>query len=269
MRKELVFSILALMVLGSCVSQSTYDLKARETESLAERASDLEAQIKGLTSDREALKAEYDLLKKEYDALLAAKDVSVKERDALQLEKDTLQRSHAALQARVSELTAKAEKAEQLEKATQTYQDLTKKLEKEIQEGQVQITEMKNRLTMTMVDKILFPSGKTEISKAGQQVLDKVVSILKEVKDKRIQVEGHTDNVPIVSDLKNRYPTNWELSTARATEVVRYLQEHGKLDPQLLSATGYGEFQPVASNDTDEGRHKNRRIEIVLLPLLK
>jgi chemotaxis protein MotB len=75
--------------------------------------------------------------------------------------------------------------------------------------------------------------------------------------------------VKIVSDLKNRFPTNWELSTARATEVVRYLQEHGGLNPNLLSATGYGEYQPVAPNDTDEGRHKNRRIEIVLLPLLK
>jgi chemotaxis protein MotB len=128
---------------------------------------------------------------------------------------------------------------------------------------------MKNRLTMTMVDKIIFPSGSAEISKAGKKVLDKVVSILKDIKDKRIQVEGHTDNVRIVSELKNRYPTNWELSTARATEVVRYLQEHGGLDPSLLSATGYGEHKPVASNDTEEGRHKNRRIEIVLLPLLK
>jgi len=128
---------------------------------------------------------------------------------------------------------------------------------------------MKNRLTMTMVDKIIFPSGSTVISKEGKAVLDKVISILKDVKDKRIQVEGHTDNVKIVSDLKKRYPTNWELSTARATEVVRYLQETGGINPTLLSATGYGEYQPVAPNDTDEGKHKNRRIEIVLLPPLK
>jgi chemotaxis protein MotB len=84
---------------------------------------------------------------------------------------------------------------------------------------------------MTMVDKIIFPSGSVEISKEGKKVLDKVVSILKDVKDKRIQVEGHTDNVQIVSDLKKRFPTNWELSTARATEVVRYLQETGGINP--------------------------------------
>ncbi|HTP05627.1 MAG TPA: OmpA family protein, partial [Nitrospirota bacterium] len=160
-------------------------------------------------------------------------------------------------------------KAERLEKATQTYEDLTSKLEKEIREGQVQIKEMKDRLTMTMVDKILFPSGSAEISKDGKKVLDKVVAILKEVKDKRIQIEGHTDNAKIVGSLKKKFPTNWELSTARATEVARYLQETGGIDAKLLSATGYSEYQPVAPNDTEEGKHKNRRIEIVLLPLLQ
>lgn len=204
----------------------------------------------------------YDLKAKEADALTAQKSSLEEQVNKLTADVD-------ALQAKVKELSPKAQKAEQLEKATQTYQDLQKKLEKEIQEGKVQITEMKNRLTMTMVDKIIFPSGSAEISKGGKEVLDKVVTILKEVKDKRIQVEGHTDNVPIVSVLKKRFPTNWELSTARATEVVRYVQETGGLDPKLLSATGYSEYQPVASNDTDEGKHKNRRIEIVLLPLVK
>jgi chemotaxis protein MotB len=183
-------------------------------------------------------------------------------------ENDALTKDRDSLQGRVNELNAKAEKAEQLEKATQTYQDLQKKLEKEIQEGQIQLTEMKNRLTMTMVDKILFASGSADVRKEGKKVLDKVITILKDIKDKRIQVEGHTDNVRIYSAIKTKYPTNWELSTARATQVVRYLQEEGGLDAKLLSATGYSEYQPVASNDTDEGKAKNRRIEIVLLPLL-
>jgi len=234
MKKGFFLSLFALLLVSGCVSAGKYDLKAKEVDSLAAQKSSLEEQVKKLTDDTEALKKEKD-----------------------------------ALQAKVNELSPKAQKEEQLEKATQTYQDLTKKLEKEIQQGQIQITEMKNRLTMTMVDKIIFPSGSAEISKKGKEVLDKVVTILKEVKDKRIQVEGHTDNVPIVSDLKKRFPTNWELSTARATEVARYLQETGGLDPKLLSATGYSEYQPVASNDTDEGKHKNRRIEIVLLPLVK
>jgi chemotaxis protein MotB len=248
MKKVIVFPVFVLLLLSGCVSQSTYDLKAREVQTLASQSDDLQAQVKTLTSDVE-------VLKKDREALVKEKDAALKERDDLS--------------AKNSALSLKAEKAEQLEKTTQTYQDLQKKLEKEISEGKVQLTEMKNRLTMTMVDKIIFPSGSVEISKEGKAVLDKVVSILKDVKDKRIQVEGHTDNVQIVSDLKKRFPTNWELSTARATEVVRYLQETGGINPNVLSATGYGEYQPVAPNDTDEGKHKNRRIEIVLLPPLK
>ena len=248
MKKVFVFPAFILLLLTGCVSQSTYDLKAKEFQTLASKNDDLEAQIKTLTGDVEVLKKDRESLVKEKDAVL-------KERDELL--------------AKNNELSRKAEKAEQLEKATQTYQDLQKKLEKEIREGQVQLKEMKDRLTMTMVDKILFPSGSSKISKEGKAVLDKVVSILKDVKDKRIQVEGHTDNVKIASDLKKHFATNWELSTARATEVVRYLQEAGGINPGLLSATGYGEYEPVAPNDTDEGRHKNRRIEIVLLPPLK
>jgi len=252
MKKAFVFPVVALLLLSGCVSQKTFDTKAQESEMNASRASDLEAQTKKLN-------AELDALKKEKAALQ-------EEKTAVEQEKENVQKD---LQSKVKVLSVKAEKAEQLEKATQTYQNLQKKLEKEIQDGQVQLKEMKDRLTMTMVDKIIFPSGSTTISKEGKLVLDKVVSILKDVKDKRIQVEGHTDNVKITSELKQRFPTNWELSTARATEVVRYLQEHGSIDPSILAATGYGENQPVAPNDTDEGKHKNRRIEIVLLPLLK
>lgn len=241
MIKHLVFPLVALLLVVGCVSQGTYNSKAKETETLAAQNDNLQAQVKGLTADVASLKKEQELTRMEKEAL----------------------------QAKVDELSQKAEKAEKLEKATQTYQDLAKKLEKEIQEGQVQITEMKNRLTMTMLDKIIFPSGSADISRDGKKVLDKVISILKDIKDKRIQIEGHTDNVPIVSALKKRFPTNWELSTGRATEVVRYLQENGGIDPHLLSATGYAEYMPVAPNDTEEGKHKNRRIEIVLLPLLK
>jgi len=237
MKKGMIFPLFILLFSFGCaktVPFEQYDAKAKEVETLTAQSSNLQAQVKKLSGEVEALKKEKEML-----------------------------------QSNIKDLSQQAQKAEQLEKATQTYQDLTKKLEKEIQEGKVEITEMKNRLTMTMVDKIIFPSGSADISKEGKVVLDKVVSILKDVKDKRIQIEGHTDNVRIVSALKKRFPTNWELSTARATEVVRYLQEKGGIDPVLLSAMGHSEYQPVASNDTEEGKHKNRRIEIVLLPLLK
>jgi len=255
MKKIHVFPFVVFLLLTGCVSQATFDMKAKEADTLVALSDNLQSQVKNLTAEMDALKKQQEVIQKERDALQTEKAAAEKERDILR--------------EKAGDLSQKAEKAERLERATQTYQDLQKKLEKEIQEGKVQLTEMKNRLTMTMVDKIIFPSGSTDISKDGKLVLDKVVSILKDIKDKRIQVEGHTDNVPIVSRLKKRFPTNWELSTARATEVVRYLQEQGGLDPKQLSATGYSEYQPVASNDKDSGKHKNRRIEIVLLPLLQ
>jgi chemotaxis protein MotB len=246
LKKAIVFPLFALLLITGCVSKGTYETKQKEAESLTAQNDNLQAQVRSLSAEVTALK---------------------KDKEATQMERDALQSKVNELQTKMNELSQKAEKAEQLEQTTKTYQDLTKKLEKEIQEGQVQITEMKNRLTMTMVDKILFPSGSADISKDGKKVLDKVVAILKDVKDKRIQIEGHTDNAKILGSLKKKYPTNWELSTARATEVARYLA--GDIDPKLLSATGYSEYQPVASNDTEEGKHKNRRIEIVLLPLLQ
>jgi chemotaxis protein MotB len=137
-------------------------------------------------------------------------------------------------------------------------------MKSEISKGEVTISELKGKLTVNLVDSVLFDSGKAEVKENGLVVLQKVIDILKSVKDKTIRIEGHTDNVPIVGALTRKYPTNWELSAARAINVARYLQQQG-LDPALLAAVAYGEFKPVAPNDTDEGRAKNRRIEIVLV----
>jgi chemotaxis protein MotB len=138
-------------------------------------------------------------------------------------------------------------------------------MKSEISRGQITISELKGKLTVNMVDSILFDSGKAEVKKGGLEILGKVISILKEVKDKSIRIEGHTDNVQISRALAQRYPTNWELSAARAINVARYLQDEG-IGPGQLSAAAYGEWKPVAENDTPEGRARNRRIEIILVP---
>jgi len=135
----------------------------------------------------------------------------------------------------------------------------------EISKGQITITELKGKLTMDVVDKILFASGESAVKKEGLDVLQRVVEILKTVKDKNIRIEGHTDNVKITTKLAKVYPTNWELSAARAINVSKYLQQQG-IDPKILSATAFGEYQPLADNSTAEGRAKNRRIAIILLP---
>ena len=100
---------------------------------------------------------------------------------------------------------------------------------------------------------------------AGKKILENVGKVLSGIADKDIRIEGHTDNVPIGGDLKNKYPTNWELSVARATAVARYLQDNAKIDPKCLIVAGFGEYRPMSPNDTPEHRTLNRRIEIVLV----
>jgi chemotaxis protein MotB len=117
---------------------------------------------------------------------------------------------------------------------------------------------------VNVVDKILFDSGKAALKPAGIKVLQQIGDILNSAVDKNIQVEGHTDNVPISGGLAARYPSNWELSTARATTVLHFLQDKVGVSGERLSAVGYGEYQPISSNATAKGRAENRRIQIVL-----
>ncbi|MBN1572343.1 MAG: OmpA family protein [Deltaproteobacteria bacterium] len=167
---------------------------------------------------------------------------------------------------KIEELTDKdKDKTKGISEIEKTYNALIEEMQKEINDGQIEITTLKEELTVNVLDKVLFDSGRTEIKPEGLKVLKRVGDILKEVEGKLIVVEGHTDNVPITNPaVKRKYPTNWELSTARATTVVRYLQEEVGIDPKRLIATGYSEYRPVADNKTDEGKSRNRRIEIIL-----
>ena len=158
------------------------------------------------------------------------------------------------------------EKEKELEKLKATYDELVESLKGEIEAGEIQIRRMKDRLSVNLVEKILFDSGKADLKGSGLEVLRKVGAQLARIEGKRIQIEGHTDNVPIGGKLKEKYPTNWELSASRALAVVHFLQSEVGIDAQKLSGAGYGEYQPTASNNTAEGKAANRRIEIVLLP---
>jgi chemotaxis protein MotB len=172
----------------------------------------------------------------------------------------------ALAQARDEKAALEKAKEDELAKVKQNYDNLTAGLKSEIAAGAVTITQLKGKLTVNMVDRILFDSGRAEVRPDGEKVLEKVGKVLAGVADKDIRIEGHTDNKPIAGDLRNKYATNWELSTARATAVLRYLQDVAKIDGKRLVAAGYGEFRPVSPNDTAEQRALNRRIEIVLVP---
>jgi chemotaxis protein MotB len=248
MHKKSISFIIVLMFfffVGGCVTTATFEKKAAEADSQAKELA--------------AVKADRD----ELDKVLKAKtdDLSKSVADLRQKTAD-LEAENTRLKENVAELK---KKEAEVQSESNTYKQLTQEMKGEIAKGQITISELKGKLTLDVVDKILFASGHAEVTKEGLAVLQRVIDILKNVKDKAIRTEGHTDNVKIKGALVKQYPTNWELSAARAINVAKYLQQQG-IDPTLLSATAFGEYKPVASNDTPEGRAKNRRIAIILLP---
>ena len=260
MRKTFVaITALALVPLGAagCVSKSEY---TKAMQSAEVRYNALEAQNTRLTSDladagkrNEQLTAERTQLER----TLTMKSGELGQRVS------TLEGDNARLKQELAE--AQKAREEKVREVSSTYEQLVAKMKGEIDKGQVTISELKGKLTVNMVDAILFDSGKSEIKPEGLVVLGKVIEILKTVSDKSIRIEGHTDNQPIVGPLTQRYQTNWELSASRAINVARYLQKQA-IESANLSAAAFGEFKPVADNATQEGRAKNRRIEIVLVP---
>jgi chemotaxis protein MotB len=151
----------------------------------------------------------------------------------------------------------------ELDKLRNARDLLADRLSQEIEDQQVSLNLAEKGLVITFVAEVLFDSGKAQLRNDSKPILDKVARILQEeVYENDVGIEGHTDNEPIKY---SRWKTNWELSAQRALSVIYYLQERG-IAPTRLSARGYGEFQPVASNTTKEGRQLNRRVEIVILP---
>jgi chemotaxis protein MotB len=174
-----------------------------------------------------------------------------KEKSALQEQIATLEKQKSALQT-----TSQQSQAQ--------YDALVKKLSAEVEQGQLQVRQYQNMLSVDVAEKIFFDSGRAALKESGKEVLKKVGEALKSYENKVIRVVGYTDNVPIAKATQHIFPTNWELSVARATNVVRYLQDVG-VPPERMVASGRGEYSPIAPNDTPEGRQKNRRIEIMLI----
>lgn len=154
-----------------------------------------------------------------------------------------------------------------LAKMANTYNELVGSLEDEIRRGEITISNLKNRLTVNLVEKILFASGSADLSAAGEKVIRQVGEVLQQVDDKNIRVEGHSDNLQIRAALQQKYPSNWELSAARAANVVRFLERNVGIAGEKLELTAYGPFRPLADNTSAEGRAQNRRIQIVLVPI--
>ena len=134
-----------------------------------------------------------------------------------------------------------------------------------IDSGQLRVRIVRNRMVVELPEGVLFDSGRARIKDDGEATLSEVATVLAEVPDREFQIAGHTDNVPV--GRRSRFDSNWELSAQRAVNVARFLVTQG-MPANRISAAGYADTQPVASNDSDEGRAQNRRIEIVLVPSL-
>ncbi|AJF06163.1 OmpA family protein [Geoalkalibacter subterraneus] len=290
MKKFARWGVLLLCLLATgCVGKSTYQSKVEEATELSTRIADLQARMEQLEEDRrEALNQNSTLERKLADALEKKSSLN---QDLLRA-RANLDRSEKALNAKdaetgriISEMRTRVDELEirnrelsrevererlarqaRLAQMKSTYDELVDKLENEIERGEITISELQGKLTVNMVERILFDSGKADIKDKGLEVLSRVGQILAESTDRDIRVEGHTDNIPISPRLQEKFPTNWELSTARATNVVHFLQKTSKIAPERLVSCGYGPYRPVESNDTAEGRTQNRRIQIVLAP---
>ena len=162
----------------------------------------------------------------------------------------------ATLKARVADL--EKEKAD----AAQLAKGLEDEMRSDLESKDVTISNLRGKLTVNILDRVMFDSGEAVLKLDGESVMRKIAALLSGHPELKIQVIGHTDNVPI----RSRFPSNWELSTARALAAVHFLTEKAGVDPRRVGAVGYGEFRPIADNATAEGRAKNRRIAITILP---
>lgn len=271
----------ALLVLASaCVTSGTYEKKEREADRLHWALRDerlkndeLQAKLAAATLDLTASQLEREHLAGDLRTAswsLEQREVALRQASAkegqLREKLETLSQSKAELELTKAELDRRAEELAarnaELEQKSAEYDQLQESLKSEIEQGKIELAQAKGRMTVKLKDKILFASGSAKLGPEGKDALAKVADAFKDLNGKTIRVEGHTDDRPIGSAA---FPSNWELSGARALAVVRYLQERG-VDPAALAGAAYSQFRPVASNETSDGRSLNRRIEIVLAP---
>lgn len=260
-----LMAVLASLALASgsvgCVKKSTYRAKVAEVESLEKRKAELEKQVADLDKQVKDLTAERAALQKQVEITGAMNTQMESRLRELGESVDSLNRDKEVAAQRLEELRRQKAAAEA---RAQVFRDLVAKLKAMIDSGQLKVVIRDGRMIIALPNDILFDSGKTEVKKDGQAALARVAQVLATVGDRRFLVAGHTDNVPIKT---SKFPSNWELSTARAVVVTQFLVSKG-MNPKVLAAAGYSEFDPVAANDTPEHQAQNRRIEIVLQPNL-
>jgi len=195
------------------------------------------------------LKAKIDLMQEEYDQKL--KDLEASKDDEINDFKRQISK-------------VETEKEVEVQSLDDAMKSLERQLKTELEDYKAKLEMTERGIVVTVLDEILFDSGKAEVKQEGYSVLDKLAQVLSsEAVNLQVAVEGHTDNEPIKY---SGWKSNWELSSARALAVLHYFIDNKGIAPERLSAVGYGEYKPVESNETAEGKAQNRRVEIVILP---
>lgn len=267
------------LTLPACVRKSTHQVVLADLARTRTEYSELEERMRVTLEERERRESELteELRRRERDVARLEADVTRLETEVSRLERDLakangeLGRLHVLVTRQGDEyrmlrerLDALAQVEQEIRERNRIYEDMVRRFQSLIDGGQLSVKIVRGRMVIELPQDILFRSGSAALSQDGVRTLREVGQVLAGLEDRRFQVEGHTDNVPIATD---RFPSNWELSAARAISVIRVLLDAG-VPPDRLSGAAYGEYQPVASNDTPEGRQLNRRIEIVMLPNL-
>jgi chemotaxis protein MotB len=243
-------AVLLLAGAGGYLGYGAWSAQRARAEEAEKAAADARALVVSSEQTRKELEAKLG-------SQLAARDEKLTaledERTRLSSERDQLQQTVAEKEAELARLKA-------------TYEDIEQKLKSEIADGEIRLSQAAGRIQVDLVDKILFESGEASLSERGAEVLSRLGAVLAKVEGRSIFVSGHTDDAPPSQRLAATFPTNWELSVARAVNVVRFLGEKGGVPSGRLVAAGHSDTRPVASNATPKGRARNRRIEILLIP---
>lgn len=261
--KNIIFAILALIALLSsgCVTKQTHEATLQELDETRDSLSMAQKRIYEQNLQIESNKEQ--IAKSNHE--IAALDYKKAE---LQKELVNTQFILKNIQMQLDESQAQLNTMRQIEaetkKRNEIYSRFIQKFKSMIDGGQLSVNIEHGRIVINLPENVLFASGSAVVNSDGKEALSQVANTLKEFDERSFQIEGHTDNVPIKS---SRYPSNWELSTARALSVLHLMVQDG-VKPQNVSAAGFGEFQPRAENSTKEGRKLNRRIEIIMLPNL-
>jgi chemotaxis protein MotB len=261
MRLIQILGLLSVVISG-CVSAGSHEELNRKYDKARAELADRHVKVRSLEQALTEQQAEALRLQAQIDearAWIAALETQVAESNKLISDRDKLQQTTQKLE---QALAALAQRKSEADKRVAEYRSMLVRFKDLIDAGTLSVRVVDGRMVLALPTDVLFDSGSARLSKVGKAAVEQVGAVLAAMSRRRVQVEGHTDNVPIHNE---QFPSNWELASGRALVVVRAMTGAG-MPADAISAASYGEFHPVASNDEAVGRTANRRIEVVLLP---